>query len=178
MSEKELVAELELAACCGTPPYTPDTLMEIEVSEHSVRAFLPAEYARPRRLTPAEGFAVAASARLLLAVPGSDDDALRRALAKLEAALGSREAVGLEVDAPVHLAIVREAAESGRGLEVDYLSGVARRAHDAHAWNRCRSSRSTAIGISTPTVTGPATCGGSGWTALVRRDRSSARRRR
>ncbi len=122
MSEKELVAELELAACCGTPPYTPDTLMEIEVSEHSVRAFLPAEYARPRRLTPAEGFAVAASARLLLAVPGSGDDALRRALAKLEAALGSREAVGLEVDAPVHLAIVREAAESGRGLEVDYLS--------------------------------------------------------
>ncbi len=123
MDEKELVAELELAACCGTPPYTPDTLMEIEVSEHSVRAFLPAEYARPRRLTPAEGFAVAASARLLLAVPGSDDDALRRALAKLDAALGSREAVGLDVDAPAHLAIVREAAETSRGLEIDYLSG-------------------------------------------------------
>ena len=77
MSEKELVAELELAACCGIPPYTPDTLMEIEVSEHAVRAFLPPEYARPRRLTPAEGFAVAASARLLLAVPGSDDGALQ-----------------------------------------------------------------------------------------------------
>ena len=42
---------------------------------------------------------VAASARLLLSVPGSDDDALRRALAKLDAALGSREAVGLDVDA-------------------------------------------------------------------------------
>ena len=106
MSEKELVAELELAACCGTPPYTPDTLMEIEVSEHSVRAFLPAEYARPRRLTPAEGFAVAASARLLLAVPGSDDDALRRALAKLEGALGAREAVGLDVDAPADLPLI------------------------------------------------------------------------
>ena len=113
MSEKELVAELELAACCGTPPYTPDTLMEIEVSEHSVRAFLPAEYARPRRLTPAEGFAVAASARLLLAVPGSEDDALRRALAKLDAALGSREVVGLDVDAPAHLAVVRAAADAG-----------------------------------------------------------------
>ncbi len=123
MGEKELVAELELAACCGIPPYTPDTLMEIEVSEHSVRAFLPAEYARPRRLTPAEGFAVAASARLLLAVPGSDDGALRRALAKLDAALGSREAVGLDVDAPAHLAVVRAAAETGRSLEIDYLSG-------------------------------------------------------
>jgi proteasome accessory factor C len=123
MSEKELVAELELAACCGTPPYTPDTLMEIEVSEDSVRAFLPAEYARPRRLTPAEGFAVAASARLLLAVPGSDDDALRRALAKLDAALGSREAVGLDVDAPEHLVDVRRAVDEGRALEIQYHSG-------------------------------------------------------
>ena len=113
MAEKELVAELELAACCGTPPYTPDTLMEIEVSERSVRAFLPPEFGRPRRLTPAEGFAVAASARLLLAVPGSEDDALRRALAKLDAALGSREAVGLDVDAPEHLAAVREAVDGG-----------------------------------------------------------------
>jgi proteasome accessory factor C len=97
--------------------------MEIEVSEHSVRAFLPAEYARPRRLTPAEGFAVAASARLLLAVPGSEDAALGRALAKLDAALGSREAVGLDVDAPAHLAAVRNAADAGQALEIDYLSG-------------------------------------------------------
>jgi len=123
MAEKDLVAELELAACCGTPPYTPDTLMEIEVSEHSVRAFLPPEFGRPRRLTPAEGFAVAASARLLLAVPGSEDDALRRALAKLDAALGSREAVGLDVDAPEHLAAVREAVDGSRAIEIDYHSG-------------------------------------------------------
>ena len=33
MDETELVHELELAACCGVPPYTPDALMEIEVSE-------------------------------------------------------------------------------------------------------------------------------------------------
>ena len=123
MSEQELVAELELAACCGTPPYTPDTLMEIEVSETSVRAFLPAEYGRPRPLTPAEGFAVAASARLLLAVPGSDDDALRRALAKLDAALGMRAAVGLDVDAPGFLGAVRGATEAGRSVEIEYLSG-------------------------------------------------------
>jgi len=123
MSEQELVAELELAACCGTPPYTPDTLMEIEVSETSVRAFLPEEFGRPRPLTPAEGFAVAASARLLLAVPGSDDDALRRALAKLDAALGVRAAVGLDVDMPGFLGEVRSATEAGRSVEIDYLSG-------------------------------------------------------
>jgi proteasome accessory factor C len=123
MRESELVRELELAACCGIPPYTPDTLMEIEVSDTSVRAFLPADYARPRRLTPAEGFAVAASARLILAVPGSDAAPLRRALAKLESALGSREAVGVDVDAPRHLAAVRQASEAGQAVEIDYLSG-------------------------------------------------------
>jgi predicted DNA-binding transcriptional regulator YafY len=66
---------------------------------------------------------VAASARVLLAVPGSDDDALRRALAKLEVALGSREVVALDVDAPAHLGVVRDAAEQQRQLELDYLSG-------------------------------------------------------
>ena len=122
MDETELVHELELAACCGVPPYTPDALMEIEVSETSVRAFLPAEFARPRRLTPAEGFAVAASARLILAVPGSSDDALRRALDKLDRALGSHEAMGVDVDAPQFLAAVREACEAGQVLEIDYHS--------------------------------------------------------
>jgi proteasome accessory factor BC len=122
MDETELVHELELAACCGVPPYTPDALMEIEVSETSVRAFLPAEYARPRRLTPAEGFAVAASARLILAVPGSGDGALRRALAKLEEALGSHAALGVDVDAPPFLAAVRDASATGQVLEIDYHS--------------------------------------------------------
>jgi proteasome accessory factor BC len=122
MDEAELVRELELAACCGVPPYTPDALMEIEVSETTVRAFLPREFARPRRLTPAEGFAVAASARLILAVPGSDDEALQRALAKLDLALGSREALGVDVDAPRLLPAIREAGEAGQTLEIDYHS--------------------------------------------------------
>jgi proteasome accessory factor C len=120
--EDELVRELELAACCGVPPYTPDTLMEIEVSETTVRAFLPAEFARPRRLTPAEGFAVAASARLILTVPGPDDDALRRALAKLEVALGSRELMGVDVDVPPHLGQIRDAVTAGAAIEIDYHS--------------------------------------------------------
>jgi proteasome accessory factor C len=122
MEEDELIRELELAACCGVPPYTPDTLMEIEVSETSVRAFLPPEFARPRRLTPAEGFAVAASARLIMAVPGPDDEALRRALSKLDAALGSREAIGVDVDAPQSLASVRQACDDGQAVEIDYHS--------------------------------------------------------
>jgi len=122
MDEAEVVRELELAACCGVPPYTPDALMEIEVSETTVRAFLPPEFARPRRLTPAEGFAVAASARLILSVPGAGDPALTRALAKLEGALGSHAALGVDVDDPPFLGAVRAAVDSGAVLEIDYHS--------------------------------------------------------
>ena len=32
LSPEELVTELEMAACCGVPPYSPDQLMEIEVT--------------------------------------------------------------------------------------------------------------------------------------------------
>ncbi len=72
LSPDELIADLELAACCGLPPYTPDQLMEIFVDDTEVVANLGAELARPRRLTAAEGFALAAAARAILSVPGSD----------------------------------------------------------------------------------------------------------
>jgi len=65
---------------------------------------------------------VAASARLILAVPGSEDDALERALAKLDRALGSHEAMGVDVDAPAFLGAVREACQVGQVLEIDYHS--------------------------------------------------------
>ena len=75
--------------------------MEIEVSETSVRAFLPAGVRAAPPPHAGRGFAVAASARLLLAVPG-----LRRRGAApgpgqaRRGARVSREAVGLDVDAP------------------------------------------------------------------------------
>ena len=65
----ELIADLELAACCGLPPYSPDQLMEIIVDDHEVIADLGTELARPRRLTAAEGFALAASARAIAGGP-------------------------------------------------------------------------------------------------------------
>lgn len=123
----ELVADLELAACCGLPPYTPDQLMEIVVDDEEVVANLGPELARPRRLTAEEGFALAAAARAILATPGSDEDgALAHALAKLESALGARPdgESGLKVelgDAP-HLNEVRHAVEAGRQLSVRYYS--------------------------------------------------------
>ena len=123
MTAEDLLADLELAACCGLPPYTPDQLMEILVDEHEVVARLGPELAKPRRLTAAEGFALAASARAILATPGADPDgALASALAKLEAALGADGRLRIDFPEPTHLPAVRDALTAGRQLHVRYFS--------------------------------------------------------
>jgi proteasome accessory factor C len=119
----ELIADLELAACCGLPPYTPDQLMEIMVDEDEVVANLGPELARPRRLTAAEGFALATAARAIEAVPGADPDgSLARGLGKLEAVLGDRHVLRIDLGEPPHLAELRRAVESGDQVELRYHS--------------------------------------------------------
>ncbi len=122
LTPQALVTELEMAACCGVPPYTPDQLMEIVVTESTVSARVGIALTRPRRLSPPEGFALAASARALLAVPGSDvSGALSRALEKLDRALGG-ELIGVELDAPAQLGVVGDAVASGGRLAISYYS--------------------------------------------------------
>lgn len=121
--EDEVVRELELAACCGIPPYSPDALLEIVVTDDEVEAFLPEDLARPRRLTAGEGFALAAAARTILAVPGADESgALARALAKLEGALGDQGTVVVDLDEPALLAAVRGSTDRGASAELEYHS--------------------------------------------------------
>ena len=122
LTPSALVAELEMAACCGVPPYSPDQLLEILVTEDAVSTRVGTTLARPRRLSPREGLGLAASARALLAVPGSDDNgALSRALAKLDRALG-QGAIDVELDAPDQLDAVRVALEVGDRLAISYYT--------------------------------------------------------
>lgn len=122
LTPQALVAELEMAACCGVPPYTPDQLMEIVVTDTSVSIRVGTSLARPRRLSPSEGFALATSARALLAVTGSDESgALSSALAKLDRALGGEE-IEVELDAPALLPLVQDALVARRPLLVSYYS--------------------------------------------------------
>jgi proteasome accessory factor C len=121
LTEDEVVQMLEMAACCGLPPYTPDVLMELLVSDGWVSANLGIQLTRPQRLTASEGFTLAASARAILAVPGADPEgALARALAKLEGVLGARIAV--EVDDPPLLEVVRRSVQGRESLEITYYS--------------------------------------------------------
>ena len=121
VDERVLIAELELAACCGLPPYTPDALLELIVDGERVRVHGLEALGRPPRLTAEEGFALAAAVRAMLSMPGVDAEGpLASALGKLEAVLGS-ETVAVEIDAPERLAEVRAAAVAGEAIEIEYL---------------------------------------------------------
>ena len=58
---------------CGLPPYTADRLIDVSVIDGEVEIRLAEYFERPLRLAPAEGLALLAAGRALLAVPGSDD---------------------------------------------------------------------------------------------------------
>ena len=121
VDERTLITELELAACCGLPPYTPDALLELIVDGERVRVHGLDALGRPPRLTAEEGFALAAAVRAMLAMPGVDaHGSLASALGKLEAVLGA-ETVAVEIDAPEHLSEVRAAAAAGEAIEIEYL---------------------------------------------------------
>ena len=133
LTPEALVTELEMAACCGVPPYTPDQLMEIVVTDTTVSVHVGTSLARPRRLSPSEGFALASSVRALLAVPGSDESgALSSALAKLDRALGDEEGrdIEVELDSPTLLPLVRQAVADRRPLRITYYSASTDRVTD------------------------------------------------
>ncbi|HET9442439.1 MAG TPA: WYL domain-containing protein, partial [Acidimicrobiales bacterium] len=124
VSEDEVVRDLNLVMCCGVPPYGGEQMISVMLDEDgTVLAWKGPFFNRPMRLTPAEGFAVLAAGRALLAVPGADPSGpLAGALAKLESALGAQASVAVELEAPAHLAVVQEAADAGRRLEITYWS--------------------------------------------------------
>ena len=126
-TQSDLVADLELLFLCGLHPYTPDVLIDVDIADGGVWIRYAEYFARPLRLTPAEGLALLAAGRTVLATSGGDDGGpLERGLAKLAAAIGvdAGEAVEIELG-PVAddlLSTLRTAATGGRQVEIDYYS--------------------------------------------------------
>lgn len=141
-SEQELVDDLELLFLCGLHPYTPDVLIDVDIADGRVWIRYADYFARPLDLTPAEGLALLAAGRTVLATSGNDGEGpLARGLEKLASALGvaSGEAVEIELG-PVAgdlLATLGRAAAEGRQVEIDYYSfgrdSRARRVVDPYA---------------------------------------------
>jgi len=126
-TEEELVEDLERLFLCGLYPFTPDTLIEVDVADGRVWIRFAEVFARPLRLTPAEGLAVVAAGAALLTSPvTTDSEPLARGLAKLAAVLGvdADEMVEVELgSAPAGLLAELQRAESEhRQAEVEYYS--------------------------------------------------------
>ena len=122
----ELEADLELLPMCGLPPYTADRLIDLTVADDGAVSVRLAEYfERPLRLTPAEGVALLAAGRALLAVPGSDPQGpLATGLAKLERAVGATGGLAVHVAGADHLQQLRDAVDDGTQIEIEYYSSA------------------------------------------------------
>jgi proteasome accessory factor C len=122
MTAQQLDDDLSLVLMIGVPPYSPGDYLDVDDDGEFVTIRLADQFARPLRLTPAEGLALLAAGRTLLAVPGSDPEGpLATALAKLEHALDLPE-FAVKVGEPTFLEAVRDAAARGERVEIDYWS--------------------------------------------------------
>jgi proteasome accessory factor C len=127
VAEDELLADLDLLFLCGVHPFTPDTLIEVDVADGRVWIRFADWFRRPLRLTPPEGLALISAGSTLLSMPGGDlDGALATALAKLETVLGvaTDDAVEVELGAvsPSVLDAVRQATAAATKVHLDYYS--------------------------------------------------------
>lgn len=135
VTPEQLTKDLEQLFVCGLPGYYPDDLIDLEFSEGHVDVGFTAGMDRPLRLTSTEASTLLIALRALVDTPGVlDRDAARRAIAKIEAAVGSAlpavagEGTGTdpsaaEPDNPTYAA-VREAVRSRRALELRYYSAT------------------------------------------------------
>ncbi|MFM7899045.1 MAG: helix-turn-helix transcriptional regulator [Actinomycetota bacterium] len=101
MSEEDLVADLQMAAVCGVPPYTPDALVDVFVDDGWVIAEIPTLFSRPLRLTSAEMYAIVAMVDAAQRLPGaSKRTALTSAVAKLRRLTPDSEDNPVKIDLP------------------------------------------------------------------------------
>jgi proteasome accessory factor C len=125
LTEAELIADLDLVWCCGVHPFTPDSLMEVNVEDGRVWIRYADWFDRPLRLTPEEGLALVAAGAALLAVPGADAKGpLARGLRKIAEVLGIDPDGAIEVTLGVVsesvLSSLRDAVAAHQQVEIDY----------------------------------------------------------
>ena len=128
MTEGQVTADLELVAMCGLPPYV-DEMIDVFIDDGVVYVGVPRLFTRPLRLTAPEGFALLASARAAMELPGVDaSDSLARGLEKLAALLGQAgldpvdDTAGVVVDLarPAVTAEIADAAADAAELSISY----------------------------------------------------------
>lgn len=133
VSREQIVDDLQLLFVCGTPGHYPDDLIEASWEGDRVHVDNADAIARPLRLGRDEALALIVALRALAASPGiGAQDAMERALAKLEQAAGAESdtagqvSVTLEANAAEEalLARLREALSATRRVHLRHYHPV------------------------------------------------------
>lgn len=120
ISEADLIEDIEMAAMCGIPPYTPYELTELIIDEGWIHVGLNRHFERRLELRPAEAFGLSLLAVAAREIPGfTAGNDLESAVRKLTTVLGSG-LVDVDVESPEFLDVVSDAAESGEVLRIVY----------------------------------------------------------
>ncbi|MFD9890571.1 helix-turn-helix transcriptional regulator [Amycolatopsis sp. NPDC059027] len=131
VSPRQLRKDLELLWMCGLPGYGPGDLIDLSFEGDTIVVTHDAGMNRPLRLTGGEATAMLVALRALADTPGVvDADAVRRAIAKIEAAAGQAQPAGVVVGGGVRegrkTARTREqvagALRDGRALRIRYYT--------------------------------------------------------
>lgn len=122
LSREEVVADLELAAMCGLPPFV-DELIDIFIDDDEVHIGVPRLFTRPLRLTPLETLEVLVAIRAASGLPGVEPgDPLLRVADKLSTLLDVDDAVIVDLDGPEMAVDLRSAVEAAELIELSYWS--------------------------------------------------------
>ncbi|GAC70284.1 helix-turn-helix transcriptional regulator [Gordonia soli] len=132
VTPRQLTKDLEQLFVCGLPGYYPSDLIDIEFSEGVVDVRFTAGINRPLRLTTTEASTLLVALRALVDARGTvDRDAARRAIAKIERAVGSTvpsvtgpDGDGDSVEESPIVGAIREAVRSRRALSIRYYSAT------------------------------------------------------
>ncbi len=124
LTEAELIEDLQMAAVCGVPPYTPDALIDVYMDNGLVIAEVPLVFSRPLKLSTAELFAISVMAQTALQLPGANKKGpLSTALAKIAPLMPSgAETIKVELPRTRFVKELLGAANSGERHEIEYFS--------------------------------------------------------
>lgn len=123
VSRSQMISDLHLLFLCGLPSYGPGDLIEADIIGDEVTIRTADYFARPLRLTSAEGLLLYCGAKALAAA-GVGDDVLDRAIKRLEEALGSEfvSRLDIELEGSPELSKVKQALADGKRIHIEYHS--------------------------------------------------------
>lgn len=131
MSERDLLADLDLLFVSGLPPYGPGDLIDVDIQDGRIWISMADYFGRPLRLTRSEALAIYLRATALVEAPGLEEaPALASALHKLAEALGPEGLGGLPQrvgsagagQRPETLDALRRAAASRERSRIEYYA--------------------------------------------------------